>query len=65
MIHEKKKEKNPRGRRSNGRAITLNEGRRKKTTREEEDEKEFMHDNISPFICKKELNHRYKAQQPA
>jgi hypothetical protein len=30
MIHEKKKEKNPRGRRSNGRAITLNEGRRKK-----------------------------------
>lgn len=25
-----------------------------------------MHDNISPFICKKrkkELNHRYKAQQ--
>lgn len=28
-----------------------------------EESDEFMHDNISPFICKEELNHRYKAQQ--
>ena len=27
------------------------------------DDEKFMHDNISPFVCKKELNHRYKAQQ--